>query len=265
METSQNKTLAVRTEQLVKTFRQGSLTIKALRGIDLSIQAGEFIAVMGASGSGKSTLLHLIAGLIRPTSGRVEVEGDDISTMSDRKLTLFRRRRVGLVFQSYNLIPHLTAEENILLPLRADRRSVKTGADRRHAVWEQLEIVDQLRQYPDTLSGGQQQRIALARALSMEPAILLADEPTGNLDSVSSQNICRMFDRLNREDGRTIAIVTHEPAVAIWAKRIVILSDGGLLADLETSSFKDAHELAAKYQEIVRKDDTLSYSQEDHS
>ncbi len=258
-------TLAVRTEQLVKTFRQGNNTIEALRGIDLSIPTGEFIAVMGASGSGKSTLLHLIAGLIRPTSGRVEVEGNDISTLSDRRLTLFRRRRIGLVFQGYNLIPHLTAEENILLPLRADCRSVKADADRRRAVWEQLEILDQLRQYPDTLSGGQQQRIAFARALSMEPAILLADEPTGNLDSVSSQNICRMLDRLNREDGRTIAIVTHEPAVAIWAKRIVILSDGGLLADMETSSFRDAHDLAAQYQEIVRRDNAPLNKQEAHS
>lgn len=265
METTQDTIPTVRTGQLVKTFRQGNNAIAALRGINLTIQSGEFIAVMGASGSGKSTLLHLIAGLIRPTSGRVEVEGEDIATMSDRKLTQFRRRRIGLVFQSYNLIPHLTAEENILLPLRADQRSIKTDSQRRRKIWEQLEILDQLRQYPDTLSGGQQQRIALARALSMEPAILLADEPTGNLDSVSSQNICRMFDQLNRDLGRTIAIVTHEPAVAIWAKRIVVLCDGRLLADWNTSAFDDAHQLAAKYQETVRKGIATSTAQENES
>ncbi|MDO5580382.1 MAG: ABC transporter ATP-binding protein [Planctomycetia bacterium] len=242
---------AVKTSGLVRTFTQGKNRITALSGVDLTIKKGEFIAVMGASGSGKSTLLHLIAGLILPSSGAVEVEGEDLSRMSDRKLTIFRRRKIGLVFQNFNLIPHLTAEENILLPICADGGKIKNSEEKRRILWKQLEIEDQLGQYPDTLSGGQQQRIALARALSMDPAILLADEPTGNLDSVSSQNICRILNDLNRNEGRTIALVSHEPSVAIWARRIIILSDGGILADLQTDAFRDAHELASKYQEIV--------------
>lgn len=245
------KDIAVQTNDLARVFQQGNNRISALSGVDLTIRKGEFIAVMGASGSGKSTLLHLIAGLILPSSGSVEVDGEDLSKMSDRKLTIFRRRRIGLVFQNFNLIPHLTAEENILLPIHADGQKINRGSDKRKVLWEQLEIEDQLHQYPDTLSGGQQQRVALARALSMEPAILLADEPTGNLDSVSSQNICRILNDLNRKEGRTIALVSHEPAVAVWAHRIIILSDGGILADLQTDSFRDAHDLAAKYQEIV--------------
>lgn len=246
---------AVKTERLVKDFRQGSTAIHAIGGIDLTIHQGEFVAVMGASGSGKSTLLHLIAGLIRPTAGTIEVEGTDLANLSDRRLTQFRRRRIGLVFQSFNLIPHLTVAENIMLPLRADGRSIKSNLDKLRAIWRLLEIEDQLDRHPETLSGGQQQRVALARALAMEPAILLADEPTGNLDSIISQNICRIFDRLNREEGRTIALVTHEPAVAIWSKRIIILQDGNILADLATSSFANANELAATYQEIVHNSD----------
>ena len=243
----------VRTNALGRDFRSGSNIVSALANVDLTIESGDFIAVMGASGSGKSTLLHLMAGLIRPTSGTVSVEGEDLAKMSDRQLTLFRRRRIGIVFQNYNLIPHLTVEENILLPVRADGRSIREDAQSRQALWEQLEITEQLSRLPDTLSGGQQQRVALARALAMSPAILLADEPTGNLDSVSSQKICRLFARLNKEEGRTIALVTHEPGVALWSNRIIILQDGGIRAALNTSEFKDAHELAARYQEIVRK------------
>lgn len=249
MENSNN--IAVQTEGLVKKFHQGNHTITALNGVSLTVKNGDFVAVMGTSGSGKSTLLHLIAGLIHPTSGKVLVENNDLSTMSDRKLTCFRRQRIGLVFQNFNLIPHLTTRENILLPVYAEGKNPKNGMDKRQDLWRELEITDQLGQYPDTLSGGQQQRVALARALSMEPAILLADEPTGNLDSVSSQNICKILDKLNRKDHRTIALVTHEPTVAIWARRILILRDGGILADLETSSFKDSHDLAALYQEII--------------
>lgn len=244
--------MAVQTEKLSKEFRQGNQTIVALDSIDLKIEKGEFVAVMGASGSGKSSLLHLIAGLIRPSAGRVCVNQEDLSKMSDQHLTTFRRQKIGLVFQSYNLIPHLTAEENILLPLRADGRKSRLESEKLQAILNELEIVDQLRQYPETLSGGQQQRVALARALSMDPAIILADEPTGNLDSISSQNICRILNRLNREKKRTIALVTHEPSVAIWAQRLLILRDGRIIADLKIDSFEDAQDLAAQYQEIVQ-------------
>ncbi len=250
------KAPAVQTIGLTKRYPRGDAEFDAVSNLDLTVEQGDFVAIMGASGSGKSTAMHLIAGLTRPTSGEVRIEGETISKMSDRALTIFRRRRMGIVFQSYNLIPHLTAEENILFPLRADRRKIdSTTMDKLRAFWEELDIVKQLGQYPDALSGGQQQRVALARALATEPAALLADEPTGNLDWTSSQNICRFFDKLNREESRTIVLVTHEPAVAIWAKRVVVLRDGKIAMDYQTSQFSDAAELAATYQSIARRAD----------
>lgn len=245
--------IAVKTESLTKTYVRGEGRFNAVDDLNLNVPRGEFLVVMGASGSGKSTALHLIAGLTRPTKGRVEVEGRDIFALSDAELTKFRRRRVGVVFQSYNLIPHLTARENILFPLRADARKIDAESlERLQKFWEELEIADQLDQYPDSLSGGQQQRVAIARALVAEPAAILADEPTGNLDWTSSQTICRIFDRIHREEKRTIILVTHEPAVAIWGRRVVVLRDGKIVSDSETSRFKDAAELAEYYQEIAR-------------
>ena len=238
----------IRTSELKKYYSDKT---KALDGIDLNVAPGEFLAVMGASGSGKSTLLHLIAGLTRPTSGQVLVEERDPATMSDTALTRFRRRRIGLVFQKFNLIPHLTALENIMIPLLAEGKSRGSAKDRAFELAAALGIADQLEQLPDTLSGGEQQRVTLARALSLDPAILLADEPTGNLDSLSSQRICEILDRLCRNEKRTILLVTHEPTVAVWSKRLLILKDGRLIADRPTSDFQDAHHLAAAYQETV--------------
>lgn len=238
----------IRTSGLKKYY---SGQTKALDGVDLDVRAGEFIAVMGASGSGKSTLLHLIAGLTRPTSGEVLIEGHDPAEMSDNALTRFRRRRIGLVFQRFNLIPHLTALENIMIPLLAEGKNRKNAKKRASELAGTLGITGQLDQLPDTLSGGEQQRVTLARALSLDPAILLADEPTGNLDSLSSQRICEILDRLCREEKRTILLVTHEPAVAVWSKRLLILKDGRVIADRPTSEFQDAHLLAAAYQQAV--------------
>ena len=247
------KAVAVKTTNLTKKYARGDEEFEANSNVNLCVDDGDFVAVMGASGSGKSTLLHLIAGLTRPSSGEVEIEGRRLSAMNDRELTIFRRRRLGVVFQSYNLIPHLTAEENMLFPLRADGRKITPEIlEKLRSFWEELELTKQLGQYPDSLSGGQQQRAALGRALSADPAILLADEPTGNLDWTSSQNVCRVFDKLNREEKRTIMLVTHEPTVAIWSKRIVILRDGAIAGDFPTNNFKDSAELAARYQEIVR-------------
>ena len=244
---------AVRAIGLTKKYPRGEGEFLALSNVDLTVERGEFVAIMGASGSGKSTMLHLIAGLTRPTSGEVELEGVKIGKMGDRALTIFRRRRIGIVFQSYNLIPHLTAEENILFPLRADgRRLDATTMTKLRAFWSELELSEQLGQYPDSLSGGQQQRVALARALCSDPVALLADEPTGNLDWTAGQAICRIFDRLNREEARTILLVTHEPAVAVWAKRIVVLRDGESVGDFPRSEVGDASELAARYQELAR-------------
>lgn len=224
---------------------------KALDGVDLTVTRGEFLAVMGASGSGKSTLLHLLAGLTRPTAGRVRLAGTDLASISDSALTALRRRRVGLVFQHFNLIEPLTALENIMLPALAEGWNRKRACQRACAMAETLGVAEQLRQRPDTLSGGERQRVTLARALSMNPAILLADEPTGNLDTVASRAVCEIFDTLCRVENRTILLVTHEPAVAVWAKRLIILSDGKIIADRPSSDFSDAHELAAAYQETV--------------
>lgn len=253
MNTNNNQDAApvIEARALTKYYSGGRT--KALDGVDLKVIRGDFLAVMGASGSGKSTLLHLLAGLTRPTSGSVRLAGVDPAEISDSALTSLRRREVGLVFQNFNLIPQLTALENIILPALAEGFSRKKAVERADGLAETLEITEQLRQRPDTLSGGERQRVTLARALSMDPAILLADEPTGNLDTVASQQICEIFERLCREENRTILLVTHEPAVAIWAKRLIVLSDGKIIADRSSDEFADAHQLAAAYQETVER------------
>ena len=252
MTTNETKKIAVETFDLTKSYRRASGAFDALSEMNFRVAEGEFVAIMGASGSGKSTALHLMAGLTRPTRGRVEIEGQELSKMRDAALTKFRRRRVGVVFQSYNLIPHLTAEENILFPLRADGRRVDSELlERLREFWKELGIEDQLEQYPDALSGGQQQRVAIARALATDPAVILADEPTGNLDWTSSQSVCEIFNRVNREAGRTIILVTHEPAVAIWSDRVVILRDGKASNEASTRDFKDAGDLARFYQSVA--------------
>lgn len=237
-------------EGLTKRFRQGSVVVEALSGVSLTVRRGEFVAVMGASGSGKSTLLHLMAGLTRPDAGRVLVDGHDLAAMSDQRLTHFRRRHVGLVFQAFNLIPTLTAEDNILLPVLAAGKAT-VDRDRLDGLLERLDLADRKTHRPDALSGGEQQRVAIARALMADPSIILADEPTGSLDSVSGQNLCRLLGELCREQRRTIVLVTHEPAVAVWSQRIVVLKDGCTLAEFTTEQFSDAHSLAAHYQDIV--------------
>jgi len=237
-------------ERLTKRFRQGNTTIEALKEISLTIEQGQFVAVMGASGSGKSTLLHVIAGLTRPDEGKVLVDGQDLSAMSDRRLTRFRRRHVGLVFQAFNLIPTLSAQDNVLLPILADRRGGRAD-DRFESLLARLGLDQRRRHRPDALSGGEQQRVAIARAIIGDPSIILADEPTGSLDSVTGQGICRLLQQLCTEQGRTIVVVTHEPAVAVWAERIIVLKDGRVLTEFPTEQFRDLHELAAHYQDVV--------------
>jgi putative ABC transport system ATP-binding protein len=237
-------------DNVTMRFRQGDSVVTALHDVRLAVAPGEFLAVMGASGSGKSTLLHLMAGLALPDAGRILVAGHDLSAMSDRARTLFRRRHIGLVFQAFNLIPTLTAQDNILLPLLADGRKAPSDTQL-HDLLARLKITDRLRYPPDALSGGQQQRVAIARAVVTEPAVLLADEPTGSLDSIAGQQICRLLKQLCTEQGRTVVVVTHEPAVAVWAERIVVLKDGRILTEFKTSDFSDAHRLAAHYQDIV--------------
>jgi putative ABC transport system ATP-binding protein len=237
-------------EQATKKFRQGEAIIEALQSVSLTINRGEFVAVMGASGSGKSTLLHVMAGLTKPDRGHILVNGQDLSAMSDRRLTFFRRQHIGLVFQAYNLIPTLTVEDNILLPLLAAGRKYP-GNGQLDDLLTRLDLTERRRHRPDALSGGEQQRVAIARALVTDPSIILADEPTGSLDSVSGQNLCRLLRELCREQKRTIVVVTHEPAVAVWAQRVIVLKDGKILTQFNGDDFPDAYLLAAQYHDII--------------
>lgn len=240
----------VRIEGVSKRFTQGTNTVEAIRNVSLSIADGDFVAIMGASGSGKSTLLHVTAGLTWPDSGSVFVAGADLSKMSDGALTRFRRRKIGLVFQAFNLIPSLTAEQNILLPLMADG-STAGQKERLDSLLDRLGLTPRRHHRPDALSGGEQQRVAIARALITDPAVVLADEPTGSLDSVTGQKICQLLQVLCQEQRRTIAMVTHEPAVARWANRVIVMKDGQVLTEFATADFNNAHALAAHYQDIV--------------
>jgi putative ABC transport system ATP-binding protein len=240
----------LRIENISKHFRQGESKVEALKNVSLTIDSGEFVAIMGASGSGKSTLLHVMAGLTSPDTGRIVIDNTDLSQLSDAKLTHFRRRRIGLIFQSFNLIPTLTAEDNILLPLLTDGRSGQLD-HKLQPLLDRLGIAARRKHRPDALSGGEQQRVAIARAIIADPALVLADEPTGSLDSVSGDNICRLLRELCEEQRRTIVVVTHEPAVAVWAQRVVVMKDGRVLNEFKTADFRDAHSLAAHYQDVV--------------
>ena len=219
----------LRVENAVKSYRQGTNQVTALRGVSFSVEAGEFIAIMGASGSGKSTLLHLCAGLTQSDSGRIEIDNVDLGTLNDRELTLFRRRRIGLVFQSFNLIPTLTARENVSLPLILDGRNSKSDLDKVDALLDQLGLSRRADHKPDALSGGEQQRVAIGRALVTDPAVILADEPTGNLDSENSKLVCELLRDLSRNQNRTILMVTHEHDVAAYTQRTITLRDGKIV------------------------------------
>ena len=240
-------------ENVVKTFRQGDRAVTALDGVSLEVTQGQFLAVMGASGSGKSTLLHLMAGLTRPDSGRVLVNGTDIARLGDHKLTLVRRRQIGLVFQSFNLIPTLSAEENIALPLMLDGKSSREIASRVDELLNILGIAPRRLHRPDAMSGGEQQRVAIGRALIGGSALLLADEPTGNLDSVNSRSVCELLRDLCQIHNRTIVMVTHEPHVAAYAQQVAVLRDGRLVEQFPVPPVDDAGQsLAMKYQEAIR-------------
>ncbi len=225
MNASSNAAPPLCVENLTKRFRQGNSTIEALKDVTLTIRRGEFVAVMGASGSGKSTLLHVMAGLMPPTSGSVHVGGENIAEMSDSRKTKFRRKNIGVIFQQFNLIPTLTAEENILLPAQLER-GTRVSDSQLDELLDLLEIKERRTHRPDALSGGEQQRVAIGRALLVGPAIILADEPTGNLDSTNSTTICTLLRRLCTEQKRTLVVVTHDKEVADYGDRTVHLRDG---------------------------------------
>ncbi len=216
-------------EGVRKVYGSGDNQVVALDGIDLSVEKGEFVAVIGASGSGKSTLLHILGSVDKPTSGKVTIDGTDLSGLNQTQAAIFRRRKVGLVYQFYNLIPTLTVEKNILIPLALDRK--KPNQEYFRKVVSSLGISDRLDALPSQLSGGQQQRVAIARSLIYRPALLLADEPTGNLDQKNSREIIDMLKLSNRNLEQTILLITHDDKVALEAERIITVEDGRIISD----------------------------------
>lgn len=219
----------LRCSHLTKTYGSGSNTVNALDDISLSLEKGSFTAIIGASGSGKSTLLHMLGGVDRPTSGNIFIEDTDIGTLSPEQLAVFRRRKVGLVYQFYNLIPTLNVRKNILLPVLLDNQ--KPDEERFGQLVKTLGLTDRLTHLPSELSGGQQQRAAIARSLIYRPAILLADEPTGNLDKKNSEETIELLKLSNREYGQTILLITHDEKTALEADRIIALEDGKIRYD----------------------------------
>lgn len=223
-------TTVVRATEITKEFRTGKMVVHALRGVSLEIEASEMIAIVGPSGSGKSTLLGLLGGLDTPTSGRVEVDSLDITDMNERQLADVRSAKVGFVFQTFNLIPTLTALENVALPAQFARsRSKVKPTQRARELLTTVGLGDRLKHRPAELSGGEQQRVALARAMVNQPALILADEPTGNLDSASGERVLEALDQMRRETGTTLVVVTHDPSVAARADRVLQLHDGQIV------------------------------------
>ena len=233
------------TQNVRKIYGTGESEVRALDGVDLKVEKGEFVAVVGTSGSGKSTLLHMLGGLDRPTSGTVTVDGKDIFSLKDEALTIFRRRKIGFVFQNYNLVPVLNVYENIVLPVQLDGNE----PNRKYidSIIDMLGLSAKLTNLPNNLSGGQQQRVAIARALAAKPAIILADEPTGNLDSNSSRVVIKSLAHINKEMKKTILLVTHDPKVASYCKKIILLKDGQIMDVL-----KKEGEQKEFYQRILR-------------
>jgi putative ABC transport system ATP-binding protein len=223
--------LMIEISQLGKTMSQGRRSLRILDGIDLSVPRGQCAAIVGASGSGKSTLLGLIAGLDAPTSGSIRIDGDEITTLSEDQLAQLRGRKIGFVFQSYQLIPTLTAEENVLLPHELLGLSASAGRERARALLAQVGLGQRLDHYPVQLSGGEQQRVALARAFMTRPPLLLADEPTGNLDSHTGAQVLELLLELNRGEGATLVLVTHDAQLARQADRVIQLQDGRITGD----------------------------------
>lgn len=221
----------LQTENLAKSYKIGKLEVPALRGVSLNVQKGEFVAIMGPSGCGKSTLLHLLGGLLSPTSGKIVIDGEDLSRVSDAKRTDIRRRKIGFVFQRFNLFPTLSAEGNLKLAERIHSGNGGSDGVNRREVLRLLKLEDKMHHKPLEMSGGEQQRVALARAVINSPAIILADEPTGNLDTENSQIVLDMFKKLNREFNQTIIMITHNPEAAAVCSRTVRMLDGRMVGN----------------------------------
>jgi putative ABC transport system ATP-binding protein len=220
----------VRTVELTKSYKVGKLDVPALRGVTMDVDEGEFVAIMGPSGCGKSTLLHLLGGLLSPTSGSIVIDGEDLAKVSDARRTDIRRRKIGFVFQRFNLFPTLSAEGNLKLAEKIHSGNGSVSPDRRREVLRLLKLEDKMHHKPTELSGGEQQRVALARAIVNGPAIILADEPTGNLDSENSQIVLDMFKELNEKFNQTIVMITHNPEAAAVCSRTIQMRDGHVVS-----------------------------------
>jgi len=229
----------LQTAKLGKDYQMGEVTVKALRSVDFTVEQGEFVAIMGPSGSGKSTLLHLMGGLDAPSDGEISLGGKRLAHLSDDEITIIRRRQVGFIFQFFNLLPILTAAENVALPLLLDGKPIDDHVAKIDELLDMVGLGDRKDHKPDQISGGQQQRVAIARALVTEPAIVLADEPTGNLDSASGKEVLRFLRRACDDKGQTIVIVSHDPYAASYADRVVFLRDGQLVRELRANG--DGH------------------------
>ena len=219
----------LKVENLTKVYGKGENEVRALNGVSFSVEKGDFVAIIGPSGSGKSTLLHTLGGVDRPTGGKVLVNGQDVYSQSDEQIAVFRRREVGLIYQFYNLIPVLNVEENMSLPVLLDGRNV--NRDRLRELIRELDLVGHEKHLPNQLSGGQQQRVSIGRALMNSPSIVLADEPTGNLDSKNSHEIVELLKRMNREYNQTLIMITHDESIALQARRIIAIEDGKIVRD----------------------------------
>ena len=221
----------LQTENLVMTYHVGKVDVQALRGVNLVVEKGDFVSIMGHSGSGKSTLLHILGGLLKPTSGKVLVDGEDLAAVGDAQRTDIRRRKIGYVFQRFNLFPTLTAEGNLKLAEHIHGKEGNGNAELRREVLQLLKLENKMKHKPLELSGGEQQRVAIARAVINRPAIILADEPTGNLDSENSDIVLKMLVQLNRDLGQTIVMITHNPEAAEIAKRKILMRDGQIVSN----------------------------------
>ena len=221
-----HNSLAVEAKNIIKEYKIGNTTTRVLKEVSLQVMKGEFVSIMGQSGSGKSTLLYILGGLDTPTSGKVYMNGADISHFNDEKMSIIRRRNIGFVFQFYNLIPNLNVEENIMLPLLLDGKNLKDYKNQLDEILDIVGLTDRRKHTPRELSGGQQQRVAIARALIGKPEILFADEPTGNLDSKTGIEIIDLLNKINRDNGQTIIMVTHSPEASKSSSRTITVSDG---------------------------------------
>ena len=228
----------LKVENLCKIYGKGENEVRAVEGVSFSVPKGQMVAIIGASGSGKSTLLHMLGAVDRPTSGKIYLDGQDVFAQNNRELAIFRRRQVGLIYQFYNLIPVLTAEENITLPLVMDGR--KPDKEHLEKIMDMLGIKSRRDHLPSQMSGGQQQRVSIGRALFTSPQVLLADEPTGNLDSKNSAEIIELLRRSNRELKQTALIITHDENIALQCDRIIVLSDGKIISDDLNGAYKEA-------------------------